>query len=140
MTWTGYVILRAAHVRATVGVVQGTQTLAVSTPAVTVTPRSTPPPSIRLHTGGAVFADLTPPAGAHGPMLAAWWWRCTAEATARHSAAEVTTRPGAVKAVGGTRLTPQLGQEGCTRLLEWHAVAGWSGFPAAQIDYVAPGA
>lgn len=138
MTWTGYVILRAAHILARVAIVRGKQTVGVSTPVVTVTLHVKRAPRVALHTDGEVFADLAHPADAPGPMLAAWWCRCTARATRRHSAGEVITRPGVVTAVRGTRLTPHLDHEGCIRLIEWHAVAGWSGFPAASVDYVAP--
>jgi hypothetical protein len=138
MTVSEYVILRAAHVRATVTLVQGQQPAALSTPAVTVTLHSMPAPRVTLHTDGAVFATLARPARARGPLLVAEWWDCVTRATSRHSAGEATSRPSAVTAVGGTRLTPQFGQVGCIRLNEWHAVAGWSGFPAANVDYVAP--
>lgn len=138
MTWSGYVILRAAHVVARVNAVQGRQGRDVSTPAVTVRLQSMAGPSVTLHTQGGIYADLTRPPGARGPMLAAWWWDCTSRATSTHSAGGVTTRPSAVTVVGGTRLTPHLDHQGCVHLNQWHAVAGWSGFPAARIDYTAP--
>jgi hypothetical protein len=138
----GYIVLRAAHIRAVVTLVQGKQAVPVSTPTVTVTLRSVPVPRVTLHTDGQVFATLARPLGARGPLLAAWWWSCTARPTLRLSrgGAEEITRPRRVRAIRGSHLTPHLDHSTCSKLLAWHAVLGWSGFPAARVDYVVPSA
>jgi hypothetical protein len=137
ITVHGYAILRAAHILATVELLEGRRTVTVSTPPATLSLRLMPAPRVSLHTTGPVYATLTRPQGARGPMLAAWWWSC-ANASPAPASGEEESRPTAVRAVGGTRLGPHLDRHYCSKLLEWHAVAGWSGFPAARVDYVSP--
>jgi hypothetical protein len=132
-----YAVLRAAHIRATVGVGQGNQVSTISTRPVTLSLRQASTPGVAIHTDGPIYATVTRPPGARGPMLAAWWWTCDAKSTAPN-AGQAISRPSEVRAVGSTRLGPHLDARYCGRVHEWHAVAGWPGFPAARIDYVAP--
>lgn len=128
-----YIILRAPYLRAR---------LTLQSPQEIVTPRlllhrtREAAPRVSLNNGPIVSALVRPRVHVHGPMLAQMWWRCLRPGASAGPALVTQERPpGTWQSLPSRRIVP-VGAEGCTRITEWHVVAGWPGHRIAKIDVV----
>lgn len=123
-----FAVLRAPYIQALaeVGKTPGTY---FETPPLPVQLTPSTPPVVSLFTS-PLEAFLTPPSTHPGPLYVNSWTSCTTPTgTALSLMAPDTFKP----IYGTDAIGPQVSGP-CTSL-EWHAIAGWIGYPAVVIHY-----
>jgi hypothetical protein len=137
VTFTQYIVLRGPRLQATFTLVQRNRPMGIATPPMVLYWTSAPSPRVRLRAGKRPYAVITPPAGVHGGMLAQMGWQCRKPAAESGSATRVSGSTPLAPA-GSRRLAPTRSND-CGTVLWWRAVAGWEGYPVAEINYRRPG-
>jgi hypothetical protein len=129
-TATEYAVARASHVQLSLLFMPagGSRESSVATRTITLKTGSAPAATATMHTSASgVYAVIHRPSGARGPMLYEADDICpSGGAQVSHVAYLWTSTP-------HTRLAPS-----CSAPSRWVAVAGWPGYPVAEIDYTAP--
>lgn len=128
-----FLVLRGPELRATQtididGVANGVHypPASISTRAIALGLISQAPPAVRLSASEqGLRADISPPAGATGPMFYMQYSKCGDISTSNQT-------------LEWTASTPVL-VPGCPRPVEWFVVAGWLNHPVARIHFVQSG-
>lgn len=104
-------------------------------PVVAIRLTASPPPKVVLERAPSRGADIIPPAGARGRMWYTGWSSCDRGPSAAGVEGTVTRRIGTDarwEPAASHSVAPQW-DASCIANFEWHALAGWIGFPVADI-------
>jgi hypothetical protein len=127
---TEYAIARASHLQVSLQFLPagGSDAASVVTRRITLTTGSSPAAVATLHAAASgVYAIIHRPRGARGPML------YEADDTCPGGQVQVSHVAYEWASTTHTRLEPS-----CPSPSRWVAVAGWVGYPVAEINYSAP--